>query len=152
MPEIEALSTSNACSLLSAEAAARLDGAAVVRNARGYFSLAVALDARPLEARDRLEIEVVGRGHVEIVTVPIDEAPLVRAAADEAVRAIGGAGMDLLVAKARRVWQVRERADDPTLALLVAAVLASVLLAPIVPTGGGAIFGVRGARERLSRG
>jgi len=41
------------------------------------------------------------------------------------------------------------RAGWVTLWILVAAVLASLFLAPIVPPGGGAIFGVKGARERL---
>jgi hypothetical protein len=34
--------------------------------------------------------------------------------------------------------------------LALAGVLASLLLAPIVPPGAGTIFGVKGARERLS--
>jgi hypothetical protein len=70
-----------------------------------------------------------------------------------AARAIGGAGFDALVLRARRVWQVWEwvpEGGDARAPLVVAAVLASLFLAPIVPPGGGAIFGVKGARERLA--
>lgn len=89
---------------------------------------------------------------VELVTLPIDRAPLVLARSRLAAQAIGGAGFDVLVERTRRAWQVRAEpisgADDRA-PLVLAAVLASVLLAPIVPPGGATIFGVKGARERL---
>jgi hypothetical protein len=147
-----ALPAAEAWSLFSPDPSARLDAARVVQQARTFFTtdLALVLGDPAIDA-DRLEIELPlasGPTRVEVVTVPLADAPLVLAAAHEAVRAIGGAGMDALVARAQRVWQVRGSATD-TAALLVSAVLASTLLAPIVPPGGGAIFGVRGARERL---
>jgi hypothetical protein len=73
-------------------------------------------------------------------------------AADAGVRAIGGAGMDALVAKAKRVWQVGravEGAGDARAPLVLAAALATVMLAPVVPPDEVTIFGVRGARMRL---
>lgn len=89
---------------------------------------------------------------VQVHTLPMDELPSVREAADRAVEAIGGAGMDALVARATRVWMVERRpmaGGDPRAPLAMAALLAGVLLAPVVPPEGGAIFGLKGARARL---
>lgn len=88
---------------------------------------------------------------VRVHTAPIEEAPAAREAADAAVRAIGGAGMDFLVARAQRVWMIEAKvpAGDPRAPLAMAALLAGVLLAPVVPPEGGAIFGLKGARSRL---
>ena len=76
-----------------------------------------------------------------------------RASGEAGARAIGGAGFDVLVGRTRRVWQIatsRVSGDDARAPLVVAAVAASILLAPIVPPEGGAIVGVKGARVRLS--
>jgi hypothetical protein len=89
---------------------------------------------------------------VLVVTVPVERAPSVRAAANRGAAAIGGAGMDVLVARARRLWQVRAavpEGGDARAPLAVAAVLASVHGAPIVPPDEVTIFGVKGARLRL---
>lgn len=126
--------------LFSPDAAERLDAASVARQARAFFDV----ELRVEEA----SIAIAGEGAVAIESAPVAEAAAALALADEAARAIGGAGFDALLKRARRVWFVRGAADDAR-ALLVSAVLASVLLAPIVPPGGGAIFGVRGARARL---
>jgi hypothetical protein len=158
------LPVDGAFSLLSPEPEARVDAALWAHKAGAFFRarLAVATEkhypAGSLPITDAAEIDVGPQGGSELtrvllVTLPIDRAPGVKRAADDAVRAIGGAGFDALVARARRVWQVRERVEgegDARAPLLLAAVLASVLLAPIVPPGGGAIFGVKGARERLT--
>ena len=86
---------------------------------------------------------------VRLRTILVEEAPAVREAALRGCEAIGGAGMDALVARARRVWQAE---DDGTAApLVLAAVLANVLLGPVVPPREVTIFGLRGARERLDR-
>ena len=60
--------------------------------------------------------------------------------------------MDVLVGRAKRVWQIAAAVGEGENALgplALAGVLASLLLAPIVPPGAGTIFGVKGARERL---
>jgi hypothetical protein len=137
-----ALPPNEAWNLLSPDPSAQLDVARVASQARTFFGVELAIEARDGD----WNAHIAGRV-IPIVTAPIEDAPLVLAAADEAVRAIGGAGMDALVARARRVWQVR--AIDGVEPLVVSAVLASALLAPIVPPEGGSIFGVRGARERL---
>lgn len=95
-------------------------------------------------ARDVARVTVV-----RLRTTLVEEAPEVLAAARRACDAIGGAGMDALVARARRVWQAED--DGGPAPLVLAAVLASVLLGPVVPPREAAIFGVRGARERLER-
>ena len=89
---------------------------------------------------------------VQVHTLPLAELPAVKEAADRAVDAIGGAGMDALVARATRAWMVEKRpamGGDPRAPLAMAALLAGVLLAPVVPPEGGAIFGLKGARTRL---
>jgi hypothetical protein len=60
----------------------------------------------------------------------------------------------VLVARAKRIWQVSKEVahgEDRNAPLRIAAILASVLLAPIVPPEGDTIYGVKGARERLER-
>ena len=90
---------------------------------------------------------------VRLRTVSVAEAPEVVAAALRGCEAIGGAGMDALVARARRVWQVEAHTvdGDGAAPLVLAAVLANVLLGPVVPPSEVVVFGVRGARERLER-
>jgi hypothetical protein len=102
-------------------------------------------------------------GSVVVVTAPIERAPALLDAARAAVLAMGGAGFDVLVARARRVWQVvaldvddrgpcedGHSMDAVALELLVAAVFASTLLGPVLAPDG-ALFGVKTARERLGR-
>lgn len=89
---------------------------------------------------------------VRVLTLPLDEAPELLAVGREAVEAIGGAGFDALLARARRVWQVQARTvgpGDPRAPAVLAGVMASIFLAPIVPPGERVAFGVRGARLRL---
>ena len=89
---------------------------------------------------------------VRLVTMPLDRTPDVRAGAAAAAEAIGGAGFDVLVTRGQRLWQVEsavEPGGDERAPLAVAAVLAAVFLAPIVPPGGGTIFGLKTARLRL---
>jgi hypothetical protein len=158
------LPPSEAWTLLSPEPDARVDAARWAHQADAFFAmrLEVPLDKRypsgTLPLADRVAADVGERGatspltRVWIVTVPLDRAPEALAAARAGARAIGGAGFDALLLRARRVWQVRDARDvDSRAPLLVAAVLASLLLAPIVPPEGDTIFGVKGARERLAR-
>jgi hypothetical protein len=97
---------------------------------------------------DRLEEGPAPRD-VEVVTVPLERAPAVRALALRGAEAIGGAGFDVLVGRGQRLWQVAARDEQDVEALAVVAVLAAALLAPVVPPGGGTIYGLKGARVRL---
>jgi hypothetical protein len=78
---------------------------------------------------------------------PADESDWSRAEAAERASVMGGMGA--LARRCRQVWLVEQEGADDKTALLIAAILASVLLGPIVI--GEAIFGVRGARERLDK-
>jgi hypothetical protein len=152
-----------AWTLLSPEPEARVDGARWAHQAETFFRarLAVIQDKRypagTLPLADLVDVDLSERGaaaptRVRVVTVPADRAPEALAAGAAGARAIGGAGFDALIPRTRRVWQVRARTDlpgDPRAPLAVAAVLASLLLAPVVPPEGGTIFGVKGAREIL---
>ena len=114
---------------------------------------ALELDVLALRAGGRAEPPSAPEPtRVLVVTVPLDRAPGAMAAAEAGVRAIGGAGMDAVLARARRLWQAAATpvsGSDARAPIVVAAVIASALLAPIVPPEGGAIFGVKGARLRL---
>jgi hypothetical protein len=159
------LDPAEAWTLLSPEPDARVDAARWAHQAETFFRarlLVVQAKRYPsgtLPLADLVEIDLTGPGatspsRVRVVTVPSDRAPAALAAGAAGVRAIGGAGFDALLPKTRRVWQVSERladpAGDPRAPLAVAAILASLFLSPVVPPEGGTIFGVKGARERLS--
>jgi hypothetical protein len=152
-----------AFSLLSPEPDARVDAARWAHQADKFFEarLELAVEKRypagTLPLADRVVVDVAERGaaastRVSVVTVPVDRAPEALAAARAGAQAIGGAGFDAILPRTRRVWQVEVAPGvDARAPLLVAAVIASLLLAPIVPPEGGTIFGVKGARERLAR-
>ena len=152
-----------AWTLLAPDGDARIDPPRWAHQATTFFRarLAVVQDKRypsgTLPLADMVEIDVGRRDEaattrVLLVTVPADRAPEAMKAGAAGAKAIGGAGFDALVPRTRRVWQVRaaiEGDGDARAPAAVAAVLASVLLAPVVPPGGGTIFGVKGARQRL---
>lgn len=167
---IELLPPGQGWSLLSPEPEARIDEHRWAHQARVFFGAELTLVQKKAypsgttPMADAVEVDIArvssssstprATSRVLVLTVPLDRAPLVRAAAAAGVRAIGGAGFDALLARARRAWQVREpkvAGDDARAPLVVTAVLAAVLLAPVVPPGEETIFGVKGARERLQR-
>ena len=165
---ISPLDPAGAWTLLSPEPDARVDAARWAHQADTFFRARLAVvqakryPSGTLPLTDLVEIDLAERGaasptRVQVVTVPSDRAPAAMAAAAAGVRAIGGAGFDALLPRTRRVWQVKDPGDlagaagDPRAPLAVAAILASLFLSPIVPPEGGAIFGVKGARERLTR-
>jgi hypothetical protein len=164
---VPAFSVDAAYTLFSPETSARVDIAQLANKARTFFATALEID--PVKAypdgrtpeTDALYIEIKPMGksillptRVYIVTFPLEREPHFRNIGDAAALAIGGAGMDSLVAKTKRIWQVSkniENGDDSWAPLRISAILAAVLLAPIVPPEGGTIYGVKGARERLDR-
>ena len=150
-----------AWSILSPEADARVDAARWAHQAKTFFRLELEVltpkryPSGALPLADMLEVAIGGvdgdRARVRVVTVPIERAPEARRRGLDAAAAIGGAGMDALVLRAKRLWQVADDTAHPHAPLAIAAVLASLLLGPIVPPSADAIFGVKGARERLDR-
>jgi hypothetical protein len=155
---------SEAWSLFAPSPEARVDAARWAHQAETFFRARLTLvrdklyPAGTLPLSDAALVEIGRRedaapARVLVITAPLDRAPAARRAAVEGAKAIGGAGMDALIERAERLWQVRAQPEgegDPRAPLLLAAVLASLFLSPVVPPGGGTIFGVKGARERLS--
>ncbi|MFT3768372.1 MAG: hypothetical protein QM820_23235 [Minicystis sp.] len=160
---IAALPIAEAWTLLSPDPDARVDAPRWAYQALTFFKarLAVVQEKRypsgTLPLADVVDLDLGKRDdaaatRVTVVTLPVDRAPEAMKAGAAGAKAIGGAGFDALVPRTRRVWQVRatiEGEGDERAPLLAAAVLASVFLAPLVPPGGGTIFGVKGARQRL---
>jgi hypothetical protein len=85
---------------------------------------------------------------IDLRTFPVDRAPALRSEAIAIAASKGGAGMDSLVKRARRIWQI-DTAPNERAALAIAAVLSSLRLAAIMPPDDGPIFGPKTARERL---
>jgi hypothetical protein len=161
---IAALPVADAFTLLAPEPGSAIDGARLRHHAHTFLSTRLELvqakkyPGGTSPVADAVEVDVARAGagdaptRVLVVTVPLAHAEAARTAGEAAARAIGGAGFDVLVARARRVFQVAARpvsGGDDRAPLALAAALASVLLAPIVPPEGGTIFGVKGARLRL---
>lgn len=158
---VRPLPPGEAWSLLAPEASPRVEAERWAHQAETFFRARIAVvqakryPSGALPMSDALEVDVGRKGEQEatrvlVITTPIERAPDVREQAALGVQAIGGAGFDALLARAKRVWQVEARAgQDPNAPLALAAVLALVLLAPIVPPDETTIFGVKGARQRL---
>jgi hypothetical protein len=140
-------------SIFAKEATSRIDQGRWVAQAQRFFSceLRVLTPKRyPGGAEPRAdvaEIEIVGCATVRVLTVSSDAAPDLRTAA----LAVASGGLELLVAKSRRLWQIELPliAGDHRGALLAAALVASLVLGPILPPTADALYGVKGARERL---
>jgi hypothetical protein len=155
------LAPGEAWSLLAPDASPRVEAERWAHQAETFFRAKVAVvqakryPSGALPMTDALEVDVSRKGdeqvtRVLVITAPIDRAPDVREQAALGVQAIGGAGFDALVAKAKRVWQIGAKPEgDPRAALALAGVLALVFLAPVVPPEEVTIFGVKGARQRL---
>jgi hypothetical protein len=94
------------------------------------------------------EAILVGDRPVRVVARPREPADL--ALADEAEARAGG-GLGLLAHRCPTVWLVERRADDEGTALRLAAILASVLLGPILDARVPELLGVKTARQRLER-
>jgi hypothetical protein len=148
---------SDGYSLFSPEVSSRVDGGLWMAQATRFFDASVEVtpqkrypeNGQPI--RDALQVTVSFAGAsavVSVQTLPLDDAPLLVAAAERAVARMGGAGFDVLLGRARRLWQVRLE-GEPRAASLVTAILASVLLAPVLPPDQNSMFGVKGARQRF---
>lgn len=130
-------------SILSAEPISRVEPLRWAHQAKTFLDAEIEVEAA---TEDDIFVRV-GVLRVPVRSFPVGDCPDVMMAANRGVDAIGGAGMDVLVRRAQRVWQVA--LVDRRASLLVAALLASVLLGPIVPPDEVTIYGVRGARQRL---
>lgn len=70
-------------------------------------------------------------------------------AADAADARAGSTGLDLLAKRCGYVWLVAAEGEDDRLAMLLAAIIASVVLGPILSPDQQTLFGVRTARSKL---
>jgi hypothetical protein len=106
-------------------------------------------------------VEAPATADTSFVVAPEGEAPGVRSArarptapadlalADAAEARAGGGGLALLARRCGIVWLVTREGPRDALALRLAAILASVLLGPILDADAGEIFGVKTARAKL---
>lgn len=154
---VRPLARQAAYTLFTSDASARFDERLLAPKAASL--LGARLSLRPAKrfergaypASDLCELELEGpelaRSRVELRLFPPERAPELVAAA----RAAGRSGMEQLVPRARRVLQVaREpREGDPRAPLACAATLCLAYLTAILPPDEDALFGTKGARERL---
>jgi hypothetical protein len=127
-----------------------LDVDAVVHHARRFFATALdVLHATP-EPRCEAAARVRTPDGERLVSGRVADAADL-AAAEQAEARAGFTGLSLLAKRCGVVWSVAAEGDDDPVALHVAAILASVLLGPILLPGGTELIGVRTARERLGR-
>jgi hypothetical protein len=103
------------------------------------------------------------RDEARFVIAPAGETPGIRSArarpceADDLALALraderagpGGTGLALVARRCQTVWLIARALDPDPLALRLAAVLASVLLGPILDVRVPELFGVKTAREKL---
>jgi hypothetical protein len=119
-------------------------------NAHGerFFGTRIGL-AEPAKGGGRLVIapEGLDPGMRAIEGRERDEMDLARA--DIAEARAGGGGLAALARRCQTVWLIERVGATDMLALRLAAIMASVLLGPIVDPGTCDIFGVKTARLRL---
>ena len=129
-----------------------LEVATIVRQAARFFQLEVAFEhiaegvALPAEAATRVR---VGDATRLCIGRPKDAAD--QAAAQEAEAQRGFTGLSQLAFRCETVWLVEAQGPSDVNALRIAAVLASVLLGPILAPDGAELFGVKTARGKLER-
>jgi hypothetical protein len=139
---------------------ARIDAAAWDRHARQFFEAEVKLTrpkaygpAAPMTDGAHVVLTPRGRagGMRSVFLRPRTEADV--AFAEEAERAAGGGGMSLLAKRCEMVALVAvtpEQDDEDDVALWIAAIIASVVLGPILSPARPEIFGIRTARVKLA--
>jgi hypothetical protein len=151
---VPALERALCWSLFSADAGLRLDQHLLSHKMRDLFDLEVAIEppksfphgGAPLADRAILRL---GDATLRVRSLPIERAGAVLAAANEVARAMGGAGMDVLLKRARKLIQIESPSRDRT-TLSAAALLSTAFLAVVLPPDEDALFGIKGARERLA--
>lgn len=155
--DLAPLAVNDSYTLLSPDAPSLLNGERIRHQAKRFFQIDLELTSpkhypgggwprfdRAAFTLTRTDTQRV----IEVSTFPLEHAPAVRRVATDTAARVG-AGLDVLVARTRRVWQFPGAYDDP-FPLALAAVLASVFLAPVLPPGGATVFGVKTAREHLA--
>jgi hypothetical protein len=138
--------------VFSQENAARLDVSAWNGHAARFFDAGVTLepgDAPTDSVRVRLVLRAKDCGVRSVATRP--RAPSDLAMAEAAERTSGGAGLSLLAKRCPTVLLVTLESERDATALLLASIIASVVLGPIVTPARDVIWGVRTARAELEK-
>jgi hypothetical protein len=137
--------------------APHLDVAALTHQARRFFEATVDVAPGgavelPYTIATRLSVvaDAGGRGARRCVARVADVQDW--AAAEQAEARAGYTGLSLLARRCASVWIVEAEAEEDLVALRIAAVLASLLLGPILAPRGASLFGVRTARAKLEAG
>lgn len=127
---------------------AELDPALLVRSASRFFEAELEILAQsPNSLRVRLSsARNAYSGDFEIAArAKTDDDDRAAELAEQRSRA---GGMAALARRCQRVWTLTGAVDDPAL-LNLCAILASVALGPVLTPDESALFGVRGAMERV---
>lgn len=153
---VTALGQPEAFSLFVADGAARFNGSALQATAR--LVLGLELELEPPKSfphgsapnADMAAISLRGKGvqasRVLVRLMPIERATALRRHAVD----VGRGGLETLAERARKLVQIeRESQGDPRAALACAAIFASAFLAPILAWDEDALYGIKGAKERL---
>ncbi len=133
----------------------RLDPALLAAHARSLLDLELTLtppkrfESGASPNADLARVTLAGES-AWVRVFPVERGPLLRAEALRVAEGLGGQGMDLLVKRATRVLQVSDPSGD-LVELRIAALLSASFLAVIFPREESALFGIKGARERLER-
>ena len=138
---------------------ARLPVEQLKRQATRFFSTRVGLTVDksyegPLPRVDAARIVVLpedatARGTRLLYGRPVDPEDVEAARMAEIATGATAAGLAQLAARCRMIWLVVPASAEDRAAVTLAAVLASVLLGPILAPGGRELFGVRTARTKL---
>jgi hypothetical protein len=137
---------------------ARIDIVSWNAHAERFFATKIGLAQEKRYAPDAPAPRV---DKAQFVVAPAGEEPGVRSAfarpreardlalAEAADARAGAAGLALVARRCDTVWLVARDADEDRLALRLAALLASVLLGPILDCKAGELFGVKTARAKI---
>lgn len=159
-PDALARPPTEAATLYAPDPLARLSLALWQHHAAAHFGASLAVlgakvdDAQRLGERAEFEIalthtrDAARRARLRVVTLPLRDAASLKTHAELCAQAIGGAGMDALVARAQRIWQCEPIEGSEGGEMVVMAVLALVLLGPVAPRGEHALVGFKGCRTR----
>ncbi len=141
--------------VFSQQSLTSLTAASFVPNARRFFGASFEIRERRDEA-GRAEVVLVVSGANGTPGVPVHAR--VRPAgggdyeaAERAEVAGKAGGMARLARRCPFVWELERGAGGEAETLRLCAILASVLLGPVMPPEGDTLFGVKGARERAER-
>ena len=142
------------------------DEPAIAQLASALFSVELSVVSRAVDGAFTLSVRPRADGPAQLVrcqSLAIADARELHAKAEATVHAMGGAGMDVLLARAKRVWTWAARAlpddaiarRDPRAyeraAAMVAGVLAQHALGPARLPDGSKLVGIRGVRAWLER-